>query len=124
MSRVKPKTVADYINAAPKAARGKLRELRAILKKVVPSATETLKWGSPAFAEKRILFAYGAFKSHLNFVPTRPALEPFKAELGGYVTAKDSIQFPYNKPLPKALIRRIAEFRVEQARAHDARWMY
>lgn len=29
---------------------------------------------------------------------------PFKAELEGYKVGKDSIQFPYNKPLPEALI--------------------
>jgi hypothetical protein len=34
----KPKTVAEYIAAAPPAARPKLRELRAILKGVAPKA--------------------------------------------------------------------------------------
>lgn len=124
MAKAKPKTVAEYINAAPKAARGKLRKIRAILKTVAPGATETLKWGSPAFEEKRVLFAYNAFKSHLNFMSTHPAMEPFEAELARYVTGKDTIQFPYDKPLPKALIRKIAAFRVKQVREHDARWMY
>jgi uncharacterized protein YdhG (YjbR/CyaY superfamily) len=124
MPRAKPKTVTEYINAAPKDARAKLREIRAILKKVAPSATETLKWGSPVFAEKRILFAYNAFKSHVSFMPTRPAMQPFEADLARYVTGKDSVQFPYGKPLPKALIRRIATFRVKQVREQDARWMY
>ncbi|GJQ20749.1 MAG: hypothetical protein HBSIN02_11040 [Bacteroidia bacterium] len=35
------KTVADYINRVPKESRGKLRELRAILKKAAPKAKET-----------------------------------------------------------------------------------
>ena len=120
----KPTTVREYIDAAPKEARKPLRELRAILKKVAPTANETLKWGSPAFEEGRILFAYAAFKSHLNFVPTRPALRPFAKELATYVTGKDSIQFPLGKPLPKALIRKIAAYRVKQVRKTDARWMY
>jgi hypothetical protein len=42
--------------------------------------------GAPAFEEKRILFSFAAFKSHLNFMPTAPALEHFKAELAGYKT--------------------------------------
>jgi uncharacterized protein YdhG (YjbR/CyaY superfamily) len=124
MPKTKPATVTEYINAAPKQAQKKLRELRAVLKKVAPHATETLKWGSPAFEEKRILFAYTAFKSHLNFMPTHPAIEPFQRELAGYLTGKDTIQFPYNRPLPKALIHKIAAFRVQQVREHDARWMY
>ncbi len=124
MPKTKPTTVTEYINAAPKEAQKKLREIRAILKKVAPNATETLKWGSPVFEEKRILFAFTAFKSHLNFMPTHPAMKPFKKELAGYITGKDTIQFPYNKPLPKVLIRKIAAFRVKQVREKDARWMY
>jgi hypothetical protein len=50
-------TVDEYIEAAPPYAQEKLRELRAILKKVAPKAEEKLKWGSPVFEEKRILFA-------------------------------------------------------------------
>ena len=120
----KPTTVAEYIQAAPPEARGKLQEIRAVLKKVAPNATEALKWGSPVFEEERILFSYSAHKSHLNFSPTGPALEPFKEELAKYKTGKDTIQFPYDKPLPKALIRKIAAYRLKQVRENDARWMY
>ena len=124
MPKIKPKTVTEYINAAPKQGQRKLREIRAILKKAAPKAKETLKWGSPVLEDKRILFAYSAFKSHLNFMPTGPAMVPFKKELAKYTTGKDTIQFPYDKPLPKALIRKIAAFRVKQVREKDARWMY
>jgi uncharacterized protein YdhG (YjbR/CyaY superfamily) len=119
----KLKTVNEYIHAAPKKAQPKLREIRAILKKVAPKAKEALKWGSPVFEEKRILFAYSAFKMHLNFFPTRLSLAPFKKELTRYKTGKDTIQFPYDKPLPKALIRKIATFRAKEVREKDARWM-
>jgi uncharacterized protein YdhG (YjbR/CyaY superfamily) len=124
MSKTKPTSVDEYIEAAPKEAQEKLREIRAVLKKVVPSAKETLKWGSPVFEEGRILFSYSAHKSHLNFSPTGPAMEPFKAQLAKFKTGKDTIQFPYDKPLPKVLIRKIASFRVKQVRESDARWMF
>ncbi|HLF35831.1 MAG TPA: DUF1801 domain-containing protein [Cyclobacteriaceae bacterium] len=123
MTKSKPTTVTEYINAAPKEAQKTLREMRAILKEVVPKATEALKWGSPVFEEKRILFAYIAHKSHLNFMPTRSSLVPFKKDLAGYKTGKDTIQFPYDKPLPKTLIRKIAAFRAMDVRENDARWM-
>jgi uncharacterized protein YdhG (YjbR/CyaY superfamily) len=123
MAKVKAATVSDYINAAPKEAQRHLREMRSMLKEVAPKAKEVLKWGSPVFEEKRILFAYTAFKSHLNFMPTHSAMAPFKKELAEYKTGKDTIQFPYDKPLPKALIRKIAAFRAKDVRQHDARWM-
>ena len=124
MPKTKPTTVDEYIDAASKEAQEKLREIRAVLKKVAPGATEKLKWGSPVFEEGRILFSYSAHKSHLNFSPTGPAMEPFEAELAKFKTGKDTIQFPYDKPLPKGLIRKIAAFRAKQVRENDARWMY
>jgi len=124
MPRTGPKTVTEYIEAAPEEAQEKLRELRAILKEVAPDAREAVKWGSPVFEEERILFSYAAYKSHLNFMPTGPAMEPFKEELAEYKTGKDTIQFPYDRPLPKALIQKIAAFRAKQVREEDARWMY
>jgi uncharacterized protein YdhG (YjbR/CyaY superfamily) len=123
MPKTKATTVDEYFETAPQEAQKKLREIRAILKKVAPDATEALKWGTPVFEENRILFAYAAFKSHLNFMPTPDALKPFKKELADYKTGKGSIQFPYDKPLPKALIEKIAAFRVRDVRENDARWM-
>jgi len=123
MAKTKPTTIADYIDSAPKEAQKRLRELHAILKKAAPGSTEGIKWGSPVFEKKRILFAFAAFKSHLNFMPTPSAMKPFKKELATYKTGKGSIQFPYDKPLPKALIRNIAALRVKELREKDVRWM-
>ena len=124
MPKKKPTTVNEYIQAAPKEAQAKLREIRAVLKKVAPHANEKLKWGAPVFEDGRILFSYSAHKSHLNFSPTGPAMKPFKEELAKFKTGKDTIQLPYDKPLPKGLLRRIAAFRAKQVRESDARWMY
>ena len=123
MPAIKPMTVDEYIKAAPPEAQDKLLELRSILKKVAPKATEALKWGSPVFEEQRILFAYTAFKSHLNFMPTRRTLDHFRNELKEYTTGKDTIQFPYDKPLPKAMIQKLATHRAKDVRENDARWM-
>ncbi len=123
MSKTKPTTIAEYMNSAPKEGQKHLREIYAILKKVAPGATEAMKWGLPVFEEKRILFAFAAFKSHLNFMPTPSAMKPFKEELAKYTTGKGSIQFPYDKRLPKALIRKIAAHRVKELREKDVRWM-
>jgi uncharacterized protein YdhG (YjbR/CyaY superfamily) len=119
----KPKTVAEYIQSAPKEAQKKLREIRAILKKVAPKATEMIKWGSPVFEEKRILFAYSAFRTHINFMPTRSTVDPFRKELSAYKTGRDTVQFPYDKPLPKTLIRKIAMYRAKEVREQDSKWM-
>jgi uncharacterized protein YdhG (YjbR/CyaY superfamily) len=124
MEKAKPTTVEEYINTQPEKARVKLRELRAILKKVAPEAVEVLKWGKPAFEKGTILFAYSAHKEHLTFIPTGPALLPFMEELAGYSRNKDSIKFPYTQPLPKKLVEKIARYRVEDVEERDAKWKY
>ncbi len=101
-----------------------LEELRALLKEVAPDARDAIKWGHPVLEGKRIIFAYSAYTNHLNFMPTGQSLEPFGEELKEYKLGQDTIQFPYNKPLPVELIRRIAEHRVADMRDNDALWMY
>jgi uncharacterized protein YdhG (YjbR/CyaY superfamily) len=124
MAKSKPANVEAYIIAAPDYAQEKLREIRSLLKSVAPNASEELKWGQPVFIEKRILFSYAAFKSHLRFMPTGPSLEPFRNELSSFKTGKDTIQFSYDKPLPRSLIEKIAKYRYEDVMENDAKWMY
>ena len=124
MNKPKPKTVEEYILAAPDQAHAKLREIRAILHEVAPLAEEQLKWGVPVMIEKRILFSYTAYKKHLNFMPTGPCLEPFREELQDYTLGQDTIQFPYDQPLPRDLILKIAYYRYRQVLDEDAKWRY
>jgi uncharacterized protein YdhG (YjbR/CyaY superfamily) len=123
MTKFKPTTVDEFIDAAQPEGQEKLREIRAILKKAAPDATETLKWGNPVYEEKRILFAFSAFKKHMNFMPTQSSLEPFKEELKDFTTGKDTVQFPYDKPLPIKLIQKIAAHRIKDVRENNALWM-
>jgi uncharacterized protein YdhG (YjbR/CyaY superfamily) len=118
----KPATVAEYIAAAPKPFRAHLREMRRLILAAAPGCIETLKWSKPAFSYRRILVAFGAFKHHIGFFITPAVKRAFAKDLEGYKTASSSVQFPYDKPLPKALIRRITAFRAAQERSSDAKW--
>jgi uncharacterized protein YdhG (YjbR/CyaY superfamily) len=119
----KAKTVSEYIAAAPKEGRAKLKEMRALLKKTAPGATEAIKWGAPTFAYKRILFAYTAIKGNISFMPTPQVLVAFKKELEKYETGKATVKFPLDKPLPKTLITKLAKFRIKESKEKDIRWM-
>jgi uncharacterized protein YdhG (YjbR/CyaY superfamily) len=123
MTNSKPKTIDEYIADAPEQGREKLREIRALLKEVAPNATEAIKWSYPVLEQERILFSFSAFKDHLNFMPTRSTLDQFKDELRDHKTGRDTIQFPYNKPLPKSLIQKLAKHRVREVR-EGALWMH
>src|SRR3989441_5258093 len=95
--KASPKSITEYINAAPKEARKKLREIRACIRKSAPGAKESLKWGMPAFSYRRILVMFAAFKHHIGFYPTPSAVRAFANDLSKFATAKGSIQFPLER---------------------------
>src|SRR6202162_163140 len=96
--KARPKTITEYINAAPQEAQKKLREMRACIRKSAPGAKESLKWGMPAFSYRRILVVSAGFKHHIGFYPTPSAVRAFAKDLSKFHTAKGSIQFPLEKP--------------------------
>ena len=53
--KARPNNITEYINAAPKEAQKKLREMRACIREAAPGAEESLKWGKPAFIASRRL---------------------------------------------------------------------
>ena len=122
LEKKKPQNIAEYIQAAPKEAREKLREMRTCIRAAAPGAKESLKWGMPAFSYRRILVTFAAFKHHIGFYPTPSAVKAFAGELSKYKTAKGSIQFPLEKALPLPLIRNITAFRVRESLEADRKW--
>ena len=121
---MKPKTIPQYIKAAPRAGQPHLRRLHAILERVAPKAQQTLKWNTPFFVEPRFLFAFSAHKAHVSFAPMAKALDHFREDLKGHDTTRNFLKIPYDKPLPEALIRRIAKYCVQNVRrkSSDAFW--
>lgn len=118
----KPKSVAEYIAAAPRESRAKLRQVRAAVRKGAPGAKEELKWNMPAVSYHRIVIMYAAFKNHISLFSMAASLKAFKSELKGFRTGRGTIQMPLDRPMPVALIRRISAWRAQQVREQDARW--
>ena len=117
-----PNSITEYINAAPKEAQEKLRQMHACIRAVAPGAKESLKWGMPAFSYGRILVTFAAFRHHIGFYPTPSAVKAFAKDLEKFVTSSSSIQFPLEKPLPIRLIRKITAFRVRESIEQDGKW--
>jgi uncharacterized protein YdhG (YjbR/CyaY superfamily) len=118
----RPQTISEYIDAAPKDARKKLREMRAAIRASAPGAKESLKWGMPAFSHRRILVIFGAFQHHIGFYPTSSAVKAFAKELAKFPGRRGSIQFPLDQPLPLHLIRKITAYRVCESLDQDKKW--
>jgi uncharacterized protein YdhG (YjbR/CyaY superfamily) len=78
-------------------------------------------WRPRAF-RPRILVTFAAYKHHIGSYPTPPAVRAFAKDLAKFATAKGSIQFPLEKPLPLSLIRKITAFRVRESIEVDRKW--
>lgn len=107
-------SIDEYIVSCPVNVRGKLEEIRRIIKEAAPDAQEKISYNMPAFYQNGILVYFAASKDHLGFYPTGSGVEHFADELKSYKTSKGTIQLPYDKPLPVELIQRITRFRVGQ----------
>jgi uncharacterized protein YdhG (YjbR/CyaY superfamily) len=108
----RPNNFNDYMRRFPKAVQQRLRTMRAAIRKAAPKAEETISYGVPAFKLDRILVWFAAHTNHIGFYPGASGIAAFKKELSAYKSAKGSVQFPYDEPLPLALVARIVTFRV------------
>jgi len=99
-----------------------LEKVRAAIRSAVPpGATETISYGIPAFKYKGVLVWFAAFSNHCSLFPTAAVIEAFKKELQGFTISKGTIQFPTDKSLPAALIKRMVKARVAQIESKPRR---
>ena len=109
-----PKDVDAYIAAAPEGVRRKLKELRATIRKTAPDAEERISYRMPYYGYKGRLAYFAAFKKHIGLYVPSPVIEEHKSELKDYKTAKATVRFPMDKPLPVALIKKLVKARVRK----------
>lgn len=112
-----PKNIDEYVAGFPGDVREKLNAIRATIRKAAPDAEEAIKYGIPTFVLNGNLVHFAAFKNHIGFYPTPSGIEKFHDELSRYESAKGSVQFPIDQPMPLPLIAKIVRFRVQEARA-------
>ena len=111
-----PKNVDEYFARVPEPARSRLKEMRAVIRSAVPAgAVETISYQIPAFKTKRVVVWYAAFAEHCSLFPTASVIEEFKDELAGFRISKGTVQFPLDKALPTALIKKLMKARVAQS---------
>lgn len=119
---MKPKTIEEYIIAAPENVQERLLKLHNGICAAAPGAIQELKWNMPAYSYQKILVTFAVFKNHIGFYPMPSALEAFAKELAAYKTGSGSVQFPHDQPLPLALVKRIVKFRVKESKDGTIRW--
>lgn len=110
------KTINEYTASFPNDVRKRLKEIKSIVKAAAPDAKEVISYNMPAYKLNGMLLYFAAHKEHIGFYPMRSGINEFKEEIAGYKYAAGSVQFPFNKPLPVRLIKRMVKFRAEENR--------
>jgi uncharacterized protein YdhG (YjbR/CyaY superfamily) len=112
MTRVKPKTIDQYLATRNTDQRAALQRLRKAIRAAAPRAEECISYQIPAFRlDGRMLVWFGASTKHCAFYPGG-IVEHFKRELAGYDTSKGTVRFQPDHPLPAALVRKLVKARI------------
>lgn len=114
MDKLKPESVDEYIRQFPDTVQAILIKLRQAVTEAAGGADEKISYSMPAFYKNGILVYFAAQKKHIGFYPTASGIEAFKNELSEYKSSKGAVQFPYNKPIPYELVKKIVRFRADE----------
>jgi uncharacterized protein YdhG (YjbR/CyaY superfamily) len=107
--------IEDYLGKLAPDQRQALEHIRALVKETAPEAEEALVYGVPGFRKDGALVCYAGFKSHCGFYPMSPAtLEAFAAELAAFETAKGTVRFTPDHPVPDATLAAIVRHRLAE----------
>lgn len=107
-------SIDEYIAAFPPGVQARLKQLRATIREIAPDATERISYGMPTFFLEGNLVHFAGYANYIGLYPTPSAVTRFEPKVRKYRTAKGSIQFPHDEPLPLALVSEIVRFRVKE----------
>jgi uncharacterized protein YdhG (YjbR/CyaY superfamily) len=112
---IKPGGVDDYIAKCPKRAQARLTEIRIATRGAAPGSVETVSYFQmPGYSypgyDYNGMFAWFSFRAPYVRLHVRPpVLDDHKKDLGKYATTKAIISFPLEKPIPKALVKKLVK---------------
>ncbi len=105
--------VDDYLAAVPEPQRSTLERLRAVLAALLPDAEQGIAYGVPCFkVGGKGVAGFASYKDHCTYLPMSGSITAELAdELTDYVTAKGSVQFAIDEPLPAELVEHLVDAR-------------
>lgn len=109
------KEVDAHLKNVPSPQKETLNQLRATIREIIPEAEEVISYGFPGYRlNGKIICGFDAFKNHCSFFPHSSLVIPaLEKELQGFKTSKGALQFPVDKPLTKALVRKLIQTRIK-----------
>lgn len=110
----KATTIDEFIAAYPPEVQAIMQKIRAVIRQAAPDAQEKISYGIPTFAFHGNLIHFSVYEHHIGLYPGAGAVAHFLPQIKAYKTAKGTIQFPLDQPIPYDLIGEITRWCVEQ----------
>jgi uncharacterized protein YdhG (YjbR/CyaY superfamily) len=104
----KATTVAEYLEELPEDRRKALTVLRALIRKIAPTAVEGMKYGMASYTLGDVLVSLGSQKQYMAlYVCDTEAVDPYRPQLGKLDCGKGCIRFRHLEDLPIPVIAAI-----------------
>lgn len=106
--------IDDYLEHLEEPKRRTLENLRKTIVSIVPEAEQGIAYGLPAFrVHGKVVAGFAAFTNHLSYLPhSGSVLSQLSDDVASYTTSKGALQFPVEKPLPRALVKKLIRVRL------------
>ena len=106
--------VDEYISNYDVSRQEILKNVRNIILKNAPDATEVISYQMPAYKFHGALVYFAIYEKHLGLYPTGSSLVFFDEDLKPYKRSKGAVQFQLKEVIPYELIERIVKYRVKE----------
>ena len=109
MARKKYVDVKSYLADVASEPRRRINAIRRLVKARIPNAVEVISYNMPAFKTNKVFMYVAAFKEHIGVYPPVRGDSGLLRALKPYSNDAGNLRFDLDKPLPSALLVRIAK---------------
>jgi uncharacterized protein YdhG (YjbR/CyaY superfamily) len=106
-----------HLAKLPRHQRDTLTALRETLRELLPDAEECISYNMPCFKVGGVAVAgFDGFKNHCSYFPHSGNVVQQVSGIPAWCTvaSKGTLQFPVDRPLPKALVRKLVQARLAE----------
>ncbi len=115
--------ISEYLATLPQPQRDTLAALQATLRDLLPDAQECISYNMPCFKVDGVAVAgFDGFKRHCSYFPHSGNIVTQVSGVPDWCTVASpgTLQFPVDRPLPKALVRKLIRARLDEIAAKQA----
>ena len=112
-----------HLAMLPQPQRDTLSALHLTLRELLPDAEECISYNMPCFKAGGVAVSgFDGFKNHCSYFPHSGNVVQQVSGIPAWCTvaSKGTLQFPIDRPLPKALVRKLVKARLAEIAAKEA----